>query len=91
MTVVVFETCACGADVPRKIAAAETEPRVTAIQIVWCPSCGLEVMDCQAPECDRKATHRANTLHVCGYHSLLCDLAGMNVRPMGAAKKEAAE
>lgn len=81
-TVIVHETCSCGASVPRKIFAAETEPKVTAAQVIWCPECGIEVQTCGADNCDQPASGvaGASRLPICRYHSILADIAGISVR-----------
>lgn len=76
-TVLVYETCACGTEVPRKLFFADSEPRTTATQVVWCPNCRNEVGTCEAKGCPEPASARANSLRVCRYHETLARLAGM--------------
>lgn len=40
--VLVHETCECGTEVPRRIFVADEEPRVSCIEVVWCPNCKRE-------------------------------------------------
>lgn len=73
MTAVVYETCACGAAVPRRVSP-------NAVEVVFCPECGIEVRDCKAPGCDQKAIGYSGTfdrpLFLCSLHAALLEFAG---------------
>lgn len=73
MIVVVYETCVCGAEVPRKVASG-------AIQTVWCGACGIEVRDCKAAGCDKKAVAYTGSfdrpLDLCRWHAELLEQHG---------------